>query len=104
MTEKHTPGPWDVQNKGVLGKRSARHEVVQGINVNGKKNLPTIVKMPDLSDRSYANARLIAAAPGLLEGAKFTLGVMKANHLDIELSEKMAIEKLETAIAKATSP
>ena len=63
---KHTPGPWDVQNKGVLGTRSARHEVVQGINVSGEKNLPTIVRMPDLSYRSYANARLIAAAPDLL--------------------------------------
>lgn len=64
---EHTPGPWDVQNKGVLGERSARHEVVQGVNSDGRKNLPTIVKMPDLSERSYANARLIAAAPELLD-------------------------------------
>ena len=64
---KHTPGPWDVQNKGKLGKRSARHEVIEGINHDGKVNLPTIAIMPDLSDRSYANAALIAAVPELIE-------------------------------------
>ena len=61
MTD-HTPVPWDVQNKGVLGERSARHEIVQGINPDGSKNLPTIVRMPNLSDRSYANARFIVQA------------------------------------------
>ena len=59
---EHTPVPWDVQNKGVLGERSARHEIVQGINRDGSVNLPKIVKMPDLSDRSYANARFIVDA------------------------------------------
>ncbi len=59
---KHTPGPWDVQNKGTLGCRSARHEVVAGINRDGSKNLPTIVRMPDLSEASYANAAFIVRA------------------------------------------
>ena len=58
----HTPVPWDVQNKGNLGCRSARYEIVAGINVNGEKNLPTICKMPDLSERSYANAAFIVRA------------------------------------------
>lgn len=59
-------GPWDVQNKGTLG-RSARVEVVRGVNVDGSKNLPTVLKMPDLSERSYALAHGIAALPDLLE-------------------------------------
>ena len=91
---KHTPGPWDVQNKGTLGMRSARHEVVAGINVDGSKNLPTIVKMPDLSDLSYANAALIAAAPALLKACKMVYAKMNGAPLEI-------IEALEAAIAKA---
>lgn len=55
-----SPGPWDVVNKGVLGERSARHEV---IDADGKP----VVRMPDLSNQSYANARLIARAPELME-------------------------------------
>jgi len=100
----HTPVPWDVQNKGNLGCRSARvavvpdtrlslastlheigagvnlgcrsarYEIVAGINVNGEKNLPTICKMPDLSERSYANAAFIIRAcnahEDLLEACK----------------------------------
>lgn len=59
----HTPGPWNIQNKGnlYLGK-SARVEVV--------KEAKKIVRMPDLSETSYDNARLIAAAPDLLEACK----------------------------------
>jgi hypothetical protein len=63
---KHTPTPWDVQNKGELGKRSARHEIVEGKvddrNINHIPYQPTICKMPDLSERSYANARFIVRA------------------------------------------
>ena len=58
----HTPTPWDVQNKGHLGQRGARHEVVAGINRDGGKILPTIVRMPDLSSQSYANAEFIVRA------------------------------------------
>jgi len=87
---KHTPGPWDVQNKGRLGTSSARHEVVQGVNVDGSVNLKKIVKMPDLSEQSYANARLIAAAPELLEACEIAL-TKKGDYLGI----------LELAIAKA---
>ena len=60
---QHTPGPWDIQNKGDLYGKSGRVEVVAGRNLENEKNLPKIVRMPDLSERSYANARLIAAAP-----------------------------------------
>lgn len=67
---KHTKGPWDVQNKGTLGTRSARHEVVEGTNVDGSVNLPTVVKMPNLSQKSYDRATLIAAAPDLLKALK----------------------------------
>ncbi len=63
MTTEH----WTTQNKGTLGTRSARHEVVEGVNCDGSKNLPTVVRMPDLSPQSYERALLIASAPKLLE-------------------------------------
>ena len=40
-------------------------------------------------------------APTLLGVCKFTLSVMRANHDDIELSEQMAISKLESVIAQS---
>jgi hypothetical protein len=92
----HTPGPWDVQNKGNLYGRNARHEVVEGINKDGSKNLPTICKMPDLSERSYANARLIASAPELLGALEAMLQAWRH-----EPGDKRSIEKAKQAIEKA---
>jgi hypothetical protein len=44
--------------------------------------------------------RLISAAPDLLEAAEFALSVIKAQGL-YDVSERMAADKLERAIAKA---
>lgn len=49
-----------------------------------------------------ANARLIAAAPLLHEAARFARSVLAANPM--ELSERMAIEKLDAALALADMP
>jgi len=65
---EHTSEPWDVQNKGILGTGSARHEVVQGVNRDGSKNLPRITRMPDLSYSSYANAKRIVACVNACAG------------------------------------
>jgi hypothetical protein len=46
------------------------------------------------------NAPLIAAAPELYEAARFAASVIRAQGL-FDRSERMAVEKLEAAIAKA---
>ena len=106
---KHTPGPWDRQNKGNVIGPSARHEVVAGINKDGSKYLPTICRMPGLSDEDYANACLIAAAPDLLKACRelwFAIQVIPVdwnNPEAKELSEKAidAIEEAEIAMNRA---
>lgn len=47
-----------------------------------------------------ANLRLIAAATEGLEAARFAMSVLEAN--PVEMSERMAIEKLRAFLAKAT--
>ena len=59
---EHTPVPWDIQNKLDLDGSNARLEVVKGINKDGSKDLPTIVRMLNLSEQSYTNARFIVQA------------------------------------------
>ena len=120
MTQKHTPTPWDIQNKGlgvsVNNRSSARVEVVQGINLDGSTDLPKIARMPDLSDRSYANARFIVQACNAhedllaaLEGLHKEMTAVPAKawlHLDAEVGEAIdrALETAWAAIAKATGP
>lgn len=65
---KHNPEPWDRQNKGNLYGRGARHEIVCGTNHENGRTLPTIARMPDLSEQSYANAERIVACVNACKG------------------------------------
>lgn len=104
-----TPGPWDIQNKGNPHGRSARLEVVKGANEDGRKLLPTIATLPDLTPEDYANARLMAASPDLLLAleqlctAMLTVPDKQWLHLDASVGERIdeALEAASAAMAKA---
>ena len=88
---KHTPGPWET------GCRRTQVEVrPEGWNVPmcvadcHPLNYP-----PDSEQERVANARLIAAAPDLLEGCKRLLSVVEAE------SEACGIYKAHIEIARA---
>jgi hypothetical protein len=89
---KHTPGPW-VADDGY----SATHLRIRSedwgtiADVNDPYNA-----MPD--GELEANARLIAAAPELLEAAKWMVGRLHRTGLDVAKGPRAA---LEVAIAKA---
>lgn len=63
---------------------------------------PWIVEDERPSDTADANACLIAAAPDLLEAAKYVLLVDRALGGPSKLERDTAIAKLRAAIAKAT--
>ena len=83
MTQ-HTPGPWRVGDAGwtVFGPP------------NGEPSPETIAEI-----RRRKNARLIAAAPELLEAAQRVTGISWAVG---SLALNDSIEQLRAAIAKAT--
>lgn len=108
MTAKHTPGPW----YALRGQRniSIRHKT-------GDKLLPMVnvasVRGYFPTDCPYgsseANARLIAAAPELLEAAKLVLEWYEAedNHSGTDFYQRMQMcrdseDAIRAAIAKAT--
>ena len=65
INANHTPGPWTVGNHG--------EAVWQNINEDTDKNICTVLKQDDPSNErgeTWANARLIAAAPALLAALK----------------------------------
>lgn len=90
MDSKHTPGPW-IMDTGDDGA------VVYDPNAGTIANIP-----PDL--RAWeANARLMAAAPDLLEALEGLINICthpKATKADIRM---IALEA-RAAIAKATNP
>lgn len=56
MTQKHTPGPWEI---GFSQINAGKHDCIVQFGFNIREN-----------PKAYANAALIAAAPDLLEALK----------------------------------
>lgn len=91
---KHTPGPWVVGNTDPLlfGKQRG-----QGTEPIGFVYGPSFPERSDLGKEAIANARLIAAAPELLEALK--------NLLESHLAGNVIgadVREAQEAIAKAT--
>ena len=84
---KHTPGPWCVEGVGI---RALVRAGINGVIVAVRHRLS--------AQEHEANARLIAAAPELLESVKALLGCMSLAGWD---GDPIAVKAL-AAIAKAT--
>ncbi len=72
---QHTPGPW-THCRGVKQTDFQEHDTVQGSDEWDVAHVEERTK----DGEQHANARLIAAAPELLEALKLTLSEMEAMH------------------------
>ena len=87
----HTPGPWtvDIESRLISSRIAAVARACQGdYNPN------------EMEPEDYANARLIAAAPDLLEAAKGALGYLLALPLEARPDEAWFLPLMD-AIGKA---
>jgi hypothetical protein len=89
---KHTPGPWY--------SRNGRSPHFQG-QVASESTGATIAI--SYSDEDGANARLIAAAPELLDGCNAALAYLADPPSEFKENRKAAVAIIRAAIAKATS-
>ena len=109
---KHTPGPWAMQDR-----LCAR--VVSGIDIRSEPTGDIVTRLPDGASttgghcfpRQLANARLMAAAPELLEACNAMLGLLvdARNGIDEHGGDSSFVDEIEgharAAIAKAeTTP
>ena len=99
MRALHTPGPWRVSRDGNI--RPASRDA-KG-HTNGYAPLAKIVgdKRVTTHENNAANARLMAAAPDLLEALKEIL-TCPAGDYDASDDYENAVKKANSAIAKAT--
>ena len=100
----HTPGPWTLEN------RHDERGTPSGINVFSEAEATFICRMPDGASvqgghawpEQLANARLIAAAPELLEALSVLVDHAKETYPHFEdVRGQNDIAKALTAIAKA---
>lgn len=101
MTISHTPGPWyvatgDHQELGLVRAVTTKEGEVDVICI--------VDKLPSNSEElALANARLIAAAPDLLEALKSALKAMESDWLYIDSERGPTMQEfgdLESAVAQ----
>lgn len=100
MNTQHTPGPWNVDDMA-----DSKHMA------NCLLENPTWIAIESIDEQegghlaycAPANARLIAAAPELLEALDKLLRCTELNMDDMEPDTRQAIEQAEQAINKATN-
>jgi hypothetical protein len=90
QTAKHTPGPWRLSEGYLIGPNDNL------IKVCLRENSSAHIK-----DEEVANARLIAAAPELLENLQRIIDRIEENSLQTYFPS--AYERAKAAIAKATT-
>ena len=92
MKTNHTPGKWESFNNG---------RYIEAITKEGRIRICNVLTLL-WSGNSKANARLIAAAPELLEACKESLLTEKIlMENNSALRSQKVIDKLKNAIAKA---
>jgi len=94
MNTQHTSGPWNFKRQGF---KISIGNVDTGATKHGHDY--TVAEINDNSLRAEANARLIAAAPELLEALVMAYSFMVT---DPKHQGRVILETLKTAIDKAT--
>ena len=97
----HTPGPWVVGNQTPLNFGVQRGH---GMEHLGFVYGPSFPEHSEVGRRSLANARLIAAAPELLDALQALVSATERVSVGdySEETHDMAVSKARAAIAKAT--
>ena len=93
METKHTPGPWKVF-------RTNAGELDSITTMNGLRVAGTVTFYGN--NQGEANARLIAAAPELLEAAVACVNHVRGYHDTLSDGELEVLNLCQAAIAKAT--
>lgn len=102
MTTKHTPGPWYVGSGTYEGRNI--YSVASVTDDEGFTYQPIVASAEDDGIKCWdANARLIAAAPDLLEALQVMVRDYTASHADGgSLEMQPAILQASQAIARST--
>ena len=112
----HTPGPWEIEplQGKYYGTRILLDSGVIEVWTDGSRPPKPSEReiadgwTPDVgmnhveSEEDYANARLIAAAPELLEALRALYKVLEPAEGDFSKAEQFAMELARAAIRKAT--
>lgn len=110
METKHTPGPWAENWSTRTNNEPCKGWFVEAESAYDRDTYGAIANLPDGRENTEANARLIAAAPELLEACKALMQLdppcpfhpPHGEHIDARYAEWFSMwEKVVIAISKA---
>ncbi len=103
MVVPHTPGPWHHSHVNEVHDRAPSLEA-NGTLIGNRPNMIARVEYPYSHPAGQAaNARLIAAAPELLQALRSLLGTTSLNTDDLDADEQAVIAMAHAVVTKATS-
>ena len=85
---KHTPGPWRID-------RGSKTGTARGISASARNIVNFNGLAKPMSNETEANARLIAAAPDLLDALRYVLDCIERNEISDMQPARAAIAKAE---------
>lgn len=92
----HTPGPW------ASGRAIPEDGAVSRIVRAGDDHIAVVMHLEDAAQEAADNARLIAAAPELLEALQALVGEADLGEIDNEDNARLLLDWARAAIARAT--
>jgi hypothetical protein len=105
IRHSHTPGPWDYHGRATMYATPHSDDEISLIEVRARINAggwDTVAFVEAIWPGARANARLIAAAPELLEALESAIDGLR-NPTAHPRAQEARIKKARAAIAKATS-
>ena len=100
MNAQHTPAPWHVEWSMRDGGEA--HTIVDNRDMLGLSVIATVHFHDDTEGETKANARLIAAAPELLEALNLALEYWRHRQQRYKNRSPVWVQAARAAIAKAT--
>ena len=106
MNKKHTKGPWEMLHEKdgdiwVFGNQKGRSAICRFLPPKNKYIHGETIETIDLIEENIANAKLIAAAPDLLEAAEQVVAAYGCECLDEGPKNHCPMCALQQAIRKA---
>jgi hypothetical protein len=100
MTMKHTPGPWTQDTDDIIDPvyQMSLGQQWRAVGLSDEDGFASVIALCH-----PANAKLIAAAPEMLEALEAIIAKFNENPDDLETMDA-GIKIAEAAIAKATGP
>lgn len=106
MNREHTPGPWEAEEQDnslwITGRDRTANVICDIVERMSVLDEGTNTHTPCLQDEYFANARLIAASPDLLDACIYAIEAYESDGFEnMDVRDQMIYKLCKAAVEKA---